>query len=552
MQTIGARMTAANTLEGGRDAFARRAWRDACTLLSAAGREAALRPEDLERLAAAAYLIGDDAASADAWAGAHQGFLAAGDMERAALCAFRLAAILMDRGEIARGGGWLARARRVLDEGARDCAALGYLMLPDALASLGRGDDTAAYEGFGRAAEVGARFGDTDLVALARHGQGRALIRLGRVAEGVALLDEAMVAVTVGELSPMVAGDIYCSVLSACHEIFDLRRAQEWTAALSRWCEAQPDLVPYRGQCLVRRAELLQLHGAWPDAMQDAQRACERLSDTAGPAVAGAAFYQQGELHRLLGDYDAAAAAYALVAERGRSPQPGLAQLRLAQGEVAAAKSGISRALDEAADQRARLRLLSPYVEIMLEAGDVSAARAAADELSAIAGALDAPYLRAAAAECAGAVLLAEGDPGAAVAHLRRALAAWDEVGAPYEVGRAHGLIARACRALADTDGADAALTAARRLFERLGATPALRLLTGRSRRPTADASSRLTAREVEVLRLIATGRTNRAIAAALRISEKTVARHVSNIFTKLGVSSRAAATAYAYQHEVV
>jgi DNA-binding CsgD family transcriptional regulator len=545
-------MTTADTLDQGRESFGRQAWADAFAQLSDADREALLAAEDLERLATAAYLLGRDADSIDIWARAHHEFLARGNVERAARCAFWLAFILLNKGELVRAGGWVARARRLLDDGQRDCVEQGYLLWGVAARSIFEGDSTSASATFARAVEIGERFGDRDLVTLARVGQSRALLRLGDTAAGVALLDEVMVAVEAGEVSAIVAGDVYCSVIEGCQEIFDLGRAQAWTAALSRWCASQPELVAYRGQCLVHRAELMALHGAWRDAMDEAEQASERFLRGPDHPAAGAAFYQQAELHRLRGEFAKAEEAYRQASRWGREPQPGLARLRLAQGQVDTAQAAIRRVVDEASDRAMRANLLAGYVEIMLAAGDVAAARAAADELSAIATERDAPFLRAVSAHATGAVLLAEGDAHAALVALRIASAADRELKAPYEAARTRVLVGLALRTLGDDETADMELDAARRGFQQLGAAPDLARVEELLRRPASKAAAGLTEREVQVLALVATGRTNRAIAAELVISEKTVARHLSNIFTKLGLSSRSAATAYAYDHDLV
>jgi DNA-binding NarL/FixJ family response regulator len=540
-------------LERGRAAYDARAWGDAHARLSAADHEVPLDPSDLERLAVAARLIGHDAESLDLWERAHQGWLAAGEPARAARAAVWLAMRFLLEGEAARSGGWLARARRLLDEHRSDGIERGYLLLPEAVRSALAGDAAASQARFAELGSIGERFGDRDLITLGRLGEGRSLVRLGEVQRGMVLLDEVMVAVTADEVSPVVVGDVYCSVIDACDETFDVRRAQEWTGALVRWTASQPDASPYRGSCLVHRAELLQLHGEWPDAVGELEHACECL---AGPPVhqaIGGAWYRLAELHRLRGDADAAEEHYRRGSRWGRDPHPGLALLRLAQGRVDAAVAAIRRVVAEARNARMRAADLSACVEIMLAANDPGAARTASDELARLADALGAPFLRALAAQATGAVLLAEGQPHAALTALRDAADGWHAIEAPYEAARTRVLIGLAHRALGDEDTAGIELEAVRHAFAALGATPDLRRLDAAAR-PAAAAgdTSSLTRREIEVLRLVATGVTNRAVAQRLGISEKTVARHVSNIFTKLGLSTRAAATAYAFQHDLL
>lgn len=539
-------------LQRGRACCDRRAWADAFRSLSLADQATPLAGQDLELLATAAYLIGRDDDYLRALDRAHQAYLDAGEGVRAVRCAFWLGLRFLFRGETGRATGWLARAQRLLGREERDCVEQGYLLLPVVEQHLGAGDCEAAYATAIDAAEIGDRFGEADLIACARHLQGRVLVQRGQVEDGLALLDEAMVAVTAGELSPVMTGLIYCSVIEGCQQVYALDRAREWTAALAQWCEAQPEMVAFTGTCLVHRAEIMLWHGAWRDALDEARRACERCLQAANRQAAAAAFYQQAEVHRLRGEFAAAEEAYRSASQWGWDPQPGLALLRVAQGRIGAGAAAIRRAASANTDRLQRTRLLPAYVEIMLAVGDIPEARGACRELEEIAQSFDTGVLGAMAAHARGAVELAEGDARTALGSLRRAWQVWQQVEAPYLVSRVRVLAGLACRALGDEDGGALELDAARAAFEQLGATPDVARIDALAQGTPSGRSHGLSPREQQVLRLVATGKTNKAIAAELFLSEKTVDRHVSNILTKLDVSSRAAATAYAYEHKLV
>jgi DNA-binding CsgD family transcriptional regulator len=539
-------------LSRGREAGQRLAWGDAHRSLSLAAQSGSLAGEDLELLAAAAYLLGHVDECRQALQRAQGAYVAAGDPRRAARCVFWVAFTLLLEGDLAPAGGWLARAHRLLEHEQQECAEHGLLLLPDAVQSSAVGDHARAEAFAARAAEIGARSSDADLLALALHFQGRAQVSQGRVREGLALLDEAMVAVVAGEVWPPVAGNIYCSMIDACQEISDVRRAHEWTTALAAWWATQPDMVTFTGQCLVHRAEIMQLHGAWPEAVAETQRACERMAHAADGYATGAALYRQAEVYRARGDFGTAADAYREATQWGHDPQPGLALLRLAEGKTEAAEAAIRRVVAETTDRLRRTKVLPAHVEIMLAVGDLPAARDAADELIAIASGYDTPVLRAAAGHALGGVLLAEGDARSALGILRSAWETWRELDAPYDAARARVLIALGCRALGDEDSAALELDAARRVFAELGAAPDLTRVGSLTRKQTDAATHGLTPRELQVLRLLATGKTNHTIAVDLVLADKTVDRHVTNIFAKLGVSSRAAATAYAYEHRLL
>ena len=537
------------TLDNARAAFAQQAWRAARTAYATASAAGTLPLDDVERYAVAAHLVGDEAECRDALTRGHLEALRREDVTCAVRFAFFLGHGMMFTGETAQASGWFARARDLLTERGADCVEWGYLLIPTGVEQLFAGDIDAARSTFAEAQGIGKRFADRDLLAMAGHGRGRALIRLGRTSEGMALLDELMVAVTAGEVSRLIVGNAYCGVLEACQEVFDVRRAREWTAALSRWCEGQPDLVPYRGPCLVHRVELMRLRGDWEDALEEARRACDWLSLPTSPEGPADAFYQLGELCRLRGDFASAEDAYRQASRLGRPPEPGLALLWLSRGQAAAAETAVGVPWTRSASTARGVRNCSvPTLRYCSLTAIPPPAQQAATELANLAAALDALPLHALADRAEGSVLIAAGEPRAALAPLRRSWAVWKQLDAPYEGARVRALIGKACRALGDEESAAMEMDAARWVFERLGAAPDLARLNGESADVTPTGASGLTRREIEVLALIAAGETNKAIAAALVISEHTVARHVQNMLQKRGASSRASLAAFAVE----
>jgi DNA-binding CsgD family transcriptional regulator len=453
------------------------------------------------------------------------------------------------KGDLGRCRGWVVRTARLLEEAGIDCVEQGYLEYGLAMMRLFEAGDVAgARAHFVQAGKIGARFVHRELVTLARIGEGRMLIYLGEIAEGMALLDESMASIEARDLSPLATGDAYCTVIDACSELFDLGRCRSWTESFARWCDTQQELVLYRGHCFLHRAEMLGLLGAWPEALLEARHACDRLAAPVNVAALGGACAIEGDLLRLSGDFDGAEASYKRANEFGRDPQPGLALMRLAQGRLDVADAMIRRVLGETEDPLSRARILCPCVEIVLAVGDAAAARAAADELRGISMELGTPLLRAHAARAQGAVLLVEGAYNAALVELRRAFNEFQALGVRYDAARTRLLVAEACAALGDREAAEMESSSARSAFEALGVPSTPSTIVG----PGGSLPDGLTHREREVLVLLARGKTNRTIANELFISEKTVASHVSHIFTKLGVTSRSAATAYAYDHDLV
>ncbi|WP_458109001.1 response regulator transcription factor [Arthrobacter sp. R3-55] len=543
-------MTAPDTdLDLGRSAFHERRWNDALDCLVRADSEGGLPPQDIELAASVAMLLGLNAQSVEYLARAHDEFLTIGDIDSAARCAAWLVMFLMDMGEHAQGNGWLSRARHLLEGMAGPCAAEGYLLIPAALGALRSGNPGTGHEMFGRALELGRSFHDKDLQALGQLGVGTSHVSLGNVEEGLQLLDEVMVSVTSGEVSPIPAGIIYCAVLGSCRLSHDVRRAHEWTSALERWCGERPDMVMFSGQCQAYRAELLILHGAWDEALAVA-RAAEGRVRKGDPDATFGSWYQQGEVLRLQGFLAEAAKAYGTAAGTGFEPVPGIALLQLAQGKAIQAQATMRRAL-EGADIANRRRLLPAAVEVELALGDVAAARAALNELREPQHSGSKPLELALASQAGAQVSLAEGDATAALRDARSAWRIWYSLEAPYYAAGCRVLAGRAYALLGDPDTAAMEFEAAKAEFSDLGGTPAVAEVLELTGEKPKDSCS-LTAREMEVLRLVAGGHSNRIIARELYLSEKTVARHVSNILSKLAVPSRAAATSHAFEHGLI
>lgn len=531
-----------------REAYERRDWMAAYAALSAAD-PVALGGADYARLATAAALLGRHNDCVQALQRAYRLSLDAGEVLAAARSAFWLAMTLVVSGETAVAGGWVGRGERLLEDVPGDVVERGYLRCPRLLAHAFGGEFEAAHALSAEVIDYGRRFGSDDLTAFGLCSLGRITLYSGRVAEGLRLMDEAMVTVATGEVTPILAGHVYCTMIEGCQEVSDYGRVAEWTAALHAWCAEQPDLVLFTGQCAVHRGQILRVRGEWTAAIEELDRAVERYEEAGTPGAAGLALAERGDLLRLLGDLDGAGASYARAAELGHEPQPGLALLWLARGRTDAAVSAVRRLLAEPRDPVHRSQLLPGAVDVLVAAGEAEEAQQAAEELAGFAAGAGCAALRALSEHAHATVLVARGDGAAALPRLRTAVGLWAAIGAAYETVRCRLLVGRAYRLLGDEESARGELTAAREACRALGARPAeleLARLLGEPGTPGG-----LTGREVEVLRLVAAGRSNPQIAAELVLSEKTVARHLSNIFAKLDVGSRTAAAAYAFQHDL-
>jgi DNA-binding NarL/FixJ family response regulator len=530
-----------------REAYDRREWLAAYSKMSDITSDE-LNADDFVRLATAAYLLGRRNDCVQALQRAYQLNVDADDKLAAVRSAFWLALVLLTSGETAIGGGWVARSQRLLAEVGGDVVERGYVLIHEMFRNIYAEEFAAAAELAEEITEYGHRYRDPDLIAMGLGSQGRLLLYGGRVAEGLALLDESMVGVAAGEVSTIFAGNVYCSMIEACQEIADFDRAARWTAALTNWCAEQPGLVPFTGQCAVHRGQIMRAQGAFAEALTEFELAVQRYLADQTPGAAGLAMAERGDVLRILGNLSDSQEAYERAVAFGHEPQPGLSLLWLALGRAEASAAAIRRLLGEVGDPVHRSQLLPAAVEVLLAAGHPDEASASAAELRSTAGSFGCLPLQARANHAAAMVALEADDPATALQLLRQALAVWKRLGWRYENARCRLQLGRALRALGDAESAAAELAAARDSFAELGAAPAEREV---AKLITSTYPSGLTAREIDVLRLVAAGNTNPEIAALLFLSEKTVARHLSNIFAKLDVTSRTAAAAFAYEHHI-
>jgi ATP/maltotriose-dependent transcriptional regulator MalT len=541
-------MPAATSLADARDAYARHDW-EACRALAEV--HAAADPqEEAERLvllAEAWWWLGRLEECIRARQSAFEAYEVLGDSRNAGVAAVWLYEHHCLRVRPSVGTAWLQRARRLLD-GDDECAEYCVLILRELELAHGRGDYEKALAIGDQALALGRALGSSDLEAEAQQAIGRVLIDTGDTAGGLASIDEAMLSAVEGRLGPYSTGKVYCSLIGACEEVGDLRRAAEWTEMTAQWAEQHPFAI-FPGICRVHRATLLGLRGDLVDAETEAQRGVDELLEGHLPTVA-AGFAEVGDIRRRLGDLDGAEQAFARAEELRGQPCYGTALLRLSQGRVDEASRIISGCVaDRSASRISRARVLPAAAQIAIAAGDLLMAEECVEELEQIADAFDIGLFRASAQLCRGRLLLAEGEPRAAAAVLNQALVRWQELGVPYEVATTRTVLAQAQRDAGDEDGARASFAAARTQFDAIGARLAAAGIDDAQQ--TAHRPGGLTDREIEVLGLVALGWSNKEIAAELSLSTKTVSRHLSNIFTKIDVSTRSAATAYAFRHGI-
>ena len=525
-----------DSLTKARQAYAARDWLTAAAHFDAVETER-LIADDLAAYADAVWWLGRIEDNLRLNAAACEAFLADSRPAEAAWAAMALGIFHLSRGDEPQGMGWMGRAGRLL-QGIPECPVHGYLLhLTEVEASLQAGRPAVAVDAARRIQDLGHGLGQPDLVAMGLNGEGRALIKSGHLVDGLKLLDEAMVTVLDGRLAPFVSGTLYCHTIAACHEVADIRRMTRWTELAERWLATFPAAVAFGGLCAVHRAQLHLFRGEWDEAERKALRVGADL-DANRIDYAAEAWYVVAEARRLRGERGAADA-YDEAHARGRDPQPGRALLRLQHGDAAGAATSVRSAVAAVGtDPLRRAPLCAAAVEIAVTAGRLDDATAAASELAATAGTYATSGLEAMAATARGEVLLAEGRAEEALPVLRDACRRWHELGAVYEAAGTCAQLAEAYRALGDEASAAAEVARAETTYERLGA-----------HRPARRSPGGLTRRECEVLTLVADGHSNREIGERLYISDRTVARHLTNIFHKIGVTSRTQAARYAIQH---
>lgn len=513
-------------------------------------RRDAITAEELDELGLAAWFIGREAECERAWDAAHHAYLDAGDTDAAIRCAFWQGFTLADHGETVRAGAWMSRLFELVGRAEPSARSAATAKLCEMLGAFGAGELEASVALGEHAVELARAANDFDTEVIATMSLGRSLVRAGRVREGFDCMDRVMLAVSSGRVSDRAAGPAYCAVIASCIDRWDVDRARVWTRELSEWCDAQRGLEPFRGECSVHRATVQQLLGEWDEATATLAEVCEheRRVETLENA-----FYGLAEMYRLVGRRDEAETAYRHAAELGREVQPGLALLRRDEGRISPARAGVARALEASPSPRVRTELLAALVELEAEHGDWDVAARAAAELRVMADTVGTPVLEAQADRAEARLLIGTDAPEPALPLLRRSWTVWRRLEAPYEAAVTRVLMGRANRAAGDEEAAQLEFDAARTVLTELHAVADLDRLERIAAGPDfPEASAGLTRRELEVLRLVAGGRSNRQIASELFLSERTVARHVSNILGKLGLANRSGATAFAFEHGLV
>ena len=539
-------------LDRARAAYRAYQWDDAYHQFRAAAADEPLEATDVASLADAAWWLGRTDESLELSEQVYRHHLHGSHVPQAARLAVEVGFLWLLRGEVTLGSGWIGRATRLL-EGEPESAADGYMAFLQVQEHLGAGRHEEAIETSRWMRGLADRHDDPTLCAVGLVLEGVAEIRRGRVEVGLRVIDEAMLPVHAGEVSPNWAGNLYCHVMDLCFEMMDLRRARAWTDATERWCDQHSNAAMFVGICRVHRAQLLHVEGDWEAAERHAARTCEELADM-NVGVVAEGHYRIAESHRVRAEHERAEVAYRRSHELGRDPQPGLALLRLAQGNRAAASASLRSALSAIDNDLHRVPLLAAQVDVAAACDDPIVATESAAELAAIADTFQSVGLVASAQYAEGVARLALDEPTIAVAPLRHAWRCWNELNAPYDAARTRARLAEALEASGDAETAELELTTSRKVFAQLGAAEELRALDHRFGSSghigdTGDSPGGLSAREIEVLRCVCAGRTNRQIATELMISEKTVARHLSNIFVKLDVASRTEAAAFAFTH---